>query len=791
MTNLNNHSKENKVALGLVIITIFIYFIVFTLVTVGQHRAMETHTLDLVNMDQAVWNTINGRLLEMSPVPGINTRLARHFEPILLPISLLYLLYNNAETLLILQTAVIALGALPIYWLARNKHENHWIAVIFATLFLLYPSVQAVNTFDFHPVALSITFLLFTIHAIETDRRWQAVFFAILAMGGKEDVPLVIAMLGFFILIFRKDKKLGFIFISIGFAWFIIAFQMIIPHFLPDGFSAYATRYSHWGNTQREMIITLLTHPNDVWAYLTQPLKLAYYRDMLLPFGFTSLLAPQWLLISAPILAINLLSNASGQSIADKNHYVSAIIPAVVVASIYGSHFFVQTLHNHTNIRKGIILTVLGITLTTTSLFQQYYHGLSPLAYTFSWSLPDVHDEIGQSVMAQIPANASVSAQTDLGPQISHREELYLFPRPHDAEYVVLDITSGLFPLRHYEEYVTAVTDTLNSDYGIIDGHDGYLLMQKGGDNQQIPPDFYSFALPDPSYQPQYSIEAEFGSGLHLLGYDFKQHHNTVIQIISYWQIDEPIDDISQINLHIRNGNGNNLFTRTARTTHWFPPTEWPVNTPIAVDFGAIGLSGATFDSINLSLDAKTTENDLVLPIQLQSSAMTPPLMQGGTQINLGNYCYEYSILRECHQVRTFIMPSAAQQTNYTFGGKLALTGYTLDNPSIKSGQTLDFTLFWQNLAITENSYAIFAHLTETEPWLIHAQGDQRPWKGEFPTNLWDLNEIVMDEYQIQIPDDIPSGRYLLRIGVYDPQTGARLSVLDNDHIILTEIHVQ
>ena len=39
------------------------------------------------------------------------------------------------------------------------------------------------------------------------------------------------------------------------------------------------------------------------------------------------------------------------------------------------------------------------------------------------------------------------------------------------------------------------------------------------------------------------------------------------------------------------------------------------------------------------------------------------------------------------------------------------------------------------------------------------------------------VQEIVMDEYALSVPPDAPSGGYALRVGLYLPESGQRLSV--------------
>ncbi len=79
--------------------------------------------------DQAIWTTLHGNMLHMTicnvvgdtncySLNGI-PRFAIHFEPVLFVVSLFYIPWPNPDTLLVLQSIVVATGAFPAFWLAR------------------------------------------------------------------------------------------------------------------------------------------------------------------------------------------------------------------------------------------------------------------------------------------------------------------------------------------------------------------------------------------------------------------------------------------------------------------------------------------------------------------------------------------------------------------------------------------------------------------------------------------------------------------------------------------------
>ena len=790
--NLRAKSTPAKVFLWFLILA---YIALFSVVTVSRHLALETHAYDLVNMDQAVWNTLQGNLLGVSLPPGGDTRLVWHFEPIFLPISLLYFLYNGAETLLVLQTVLIGLGALPVFWLARDKFENEWPGVVFALLYLLYPSIQSGNNFDFHAVTLAAPFLLFAIYGIETEHRKTAVLFSILAMSTKEEIPLLILMLGGYTFFFR-DKKLGLSLVTLAAAWFFIGFKVIIPHFNSGGGSQYNARYRMWGDTQSEMARTILTNPGKVWQHLTSRSKLVYYGILLFPFAFIPLLAPQWLLLAAPSFAINLLSNEAAQSLADEYHYPAPIVPFVVVAAIMGGDWITRQLSNRLRIRRTTIVGFFLGALLATSLYQQYYRGYSPLAFTFSWPKQTDHDRIGLEIMETIPPDAAVSAQSDLAPHLSHRENIFLFPQNLDkADYIMLDVTSIVFPIRAYKEYHDIVTEVMASGFGVAASKDGYLLLERGEGGTAVSPEFYTFTLADAdNTTPQQNIQAVFDNNIHFTGYTLEQKRNSTLRLQTYWTIDQPVNPGTHIKLTITHPDGRVLKSVLPITTYWRPMSEWPTNTPIIVDFGNINLSSYP-DGVGLSVGVTTAVKDI--PPEIISSPIVPPTSAGQKTLLLTQFCHKNIILLNCAHTSQFDMPSSAEKTNHNFEGKIELAGYDIASQTIEQNSELILKLYWRKIAPLDKDLAVFVHLTTEKPWEIFGQKDKQPWDGEYPTSRWQLNEIITDEYKIALPQDIQPGNYVLRIGLYDPLTGERL-LLTNletgedsaDHLYLLDIKI-
>jgi hypothetical protein len=104
--------------------------IVLVGVAIRRHAAFESGT-DLAIFDQALWNTSRGDLLHSSLIaqtgPSVGDRVlfADHLVPLHLVLTPLYLFFPSPVILLIAQAVMLALGAVPLYWLARERFPGH------------------------------------------------------------------------------------------------------------------------------------------------------------------------------------------------------------------------------------------------------------------------------------------------------------------------------------------------------------------------------------------------------------------------------------------------------------------------------------------------------------------------------------------------------------------------------------------------------------------------------------------------------------------------------------------
>ncbi|GCE25303.1 hypothetical protein KDA_07870 [Dictyobacter alpinus] len=523
--------------MGLITLAVICFCTFYISYMGARHVAFQTNAEDFGIMDQSIWNTSHGNILHDSicniigdtncASPDGYVRFAIHFEPILFPISWLYLLWSDPRVLFFLQTIVVASGAYPAFWLARLRLRNEWLGGAFAFLYLLYPAQLQATTSDFHAVTLTIAFLLFTLYFMYTRQTLWFFVFAILSMACKENIPLVVATIGLWSVIFQRRWKSGLSVTLLAVIWLFLATKVIMPHFSPTGVPLLSGRYG--GNAgMGSLFKDALFHPlNFLHTYVFEYKHLSYIHAVLAPAGYIPkphgggifylpMLAPWILIMAVPSFAVNLLSS-NPQQYSGLFHYNADLVPIIIFSTIEAlvvvrwltrvclaelgrRHIvtptltFPRRLWSDQGVLPLILISLLLVGVIGSTLRTDYYfHGQLPVSIGFQWPQASAHDELAQKFIHMIPEDASVSAQTKLVPHLSHRKNIYMFPYAVDtkltgeryadklADYVLLDVTGDIYPYFESQQYITQVKSVLAAgNYGVLAAQDGYLLLKRG-----------------------------------------------------------------------------------------------------------------------------------------------------------------------------------------------------------------------------------------------------------------------------------------------------------------------
>lgn len=775
--NCNRITVADILAWGLVLA----FIVTFAWLAILRHASFNSSAFDLGIYDQVVWNTLHGRIYFYTTTGQPLLHLSNHADPSLIFVAPFYLLFDGPETLLVLQATVIGLGGLPVFWLARWLLKSNFAALSLLVAYLSFPSLQVVPLWDFHPPALATGLLLYAFYFMIRKKYGWFLLFAAVSMGLKEQIPLVVAFMGLYLLVIERNWRIGALTFAVATVYFVAIMYWVIPANSVVGEHLFLGYYADLGHSPAEIIVTAITRPDIVLKNLWQPAKLAYLRDIFAPFAFLPLLGLPVLLIGLPSLAINLLSSNEAMHDATQAQYISTVAPWLAMGAVFG----LRTLYRG-GVRlfpraKRWLLPVLSVALLLVTSYFHVVRGYSPLSLTRPHWYVTAHDRLAGRFMAQIPPDAPLSAGGKLYPHLAHRLKAYQFPDVNDAEYIFLDVTTSSWPI-HPNDVQSTVQDLLASgEFGVLDAADGYILLKRGEPQSTLPDEFYDFARVQTPATPQYPARVRFGDDLLLLGYDVLDLVNdrggAEVAIRWYWQALHPLSEDVRVFPFFVDAENHVLEDTTQRplvAQRWYPPHRWQTDEVIATQTIQWDVGPAWSVGVGVMNGGPWSDWSRRLPASPEDVDDSTRAFDAGTWVRLGTFARRGRSLVKLDAGPPDVAPAQVRQAN--FDDRIELLGYTV----VRDGHQLQVTLHWRAQRAIPLDYSVFVHVVNANGEVV-AQHDGQPGGDvTIPTSSWRPGETILDRHVIDLPTDLPSGAYTLNVGVYYWQTLERLSVLEN-----------
>jgi len=792
----------SRVAIGLLTILILVYFATFAWLTVRRHESLHSSAFDLGNYVQPLWNTFHGQPLRLTTLPDVESSLGLHVEPILLPIALLYFLWSDPRLLLILQTLAVALAAMPLFALARLELKDDWAGVVLAALYLLYTPLEAANFFDFHPVTLAPAFLLSALYFLRRQRYGWMIVFLLAAMSTKEEVSLIAAMFGLYIILVQRRPCVGAALVLFSVLWFYVAVYVIIAHFNAAGRSPFLAYFARWGDNPVSIAWAMLNRPSESLALFWSDERLAYLATLLGPFAFLSLLGPEVLLLGLPSLAINLVSdNPIMRRPGHFAHYSAAIVPFVVAAALIGIGRCTRWIDPPAGSKPAGGFRQLYLLLALTALTSLVYHrqqGFTPLASAYRPFAVTSRQQTFADLTRKIPPTAALSATEEVAAHLSHRARLYIYPTIADAEYALLAVppadSGGLFR--------GSVSDLERGGFGIIAAGDGLVLLQRGAPARAQTEQVYTAPrLVEPAIQ--YPLRITFGDALELLGYNVVEERSGLLyfSLQLFWRATRPVSSDYRFFTFLADGQENAIpGTETELSLpFWYPTSRWRPGEVLRADTFRWTADKPGEYRIVLGVFEGPDRWDAAhrLPARLVTSDLVVPLRSNETLVQIASWRADGWNAEVTTPRRVFTPPRLAHPLRADLGGRVRFLGYDLACQARRAvechpGGELLLTLYWQALTRMDTSFTVFVHLLDAEG-RTRAQRDGLPVNGDWPTTRWLEGEIVADNIRVPLSTDIPPGVYTLAIGLYDLASGGRLTLdtTGEDRVILGKVRVE
>ncbi|HSH05296.1 MAG TPA: DUF2079 domain-containing protein [Anaerolineae bacterium] len=533
-----------------------------------HYTTFNLYGADAATFSHSMWNTVNGGEFLYSTVIGRSV-LGFHFTPLFAFLSPLLLLWEDIRILFGAQIVAIVATGMILYRLVADKHPQ--LAPLFLLAFYLNPTLHDVAMNELRRVPLAMPFLALALYGLWQQKRGLTLGALLIALLCKEDIGIIVFMVGIYLLLWERDVKWGLGYAGLGMLWVIVIPNVVIPMLAPATVTDYPqlSYFADWGNSPQEMVITVLTQPELVMETLLERERFLALARVLLSLGIVlPFLAPKWSLIGWPMVGLFLLSSYE-EMYRLKEWYMAPVLPILFFAIGVRIHNWGER-----RARWGVGL-LLGTTLIGFGLFSQI-----PPGGLAKWSDYRVtaHHERASEVIALVPDEAAVGTQAAFLAPLSYRRELYLHPWYEEdvvPDYYMLDTVLNTYPLNEDEVVFERNNLVADANNVVVAEVGSIFLIEVGGEQlpsvsveavaeEAIKLERFEVAVMDEEgwYQPVAKDEVELKRG-------------EVVRVSLYWEALDYVEGERTVSVRVQDSGGRLVGQKDMWPSNAARPTSW------------------------------------------------------------------------------------------------------------------------------------------------------------------------------------------------------------------------
>lgn len=507
--------SASRIAIGAAIV----FFLVMLALTLNRYYTFYA-SYDQGIFNQVFWNSIHGRFFESSlssqlstnvvhenEVPSVDYhRLGQHFTPALLLWTPLYAIFPHPATLTVLQVTLVTSAGLVLYVLAR-QYLAPSIATTIVVSFYGANAVVGPTLSNFHDIC-QIPLFVFTL-LLAMEKRWWWLFslMAVLVLAVREDAGVGLFGVGIYMIASKRFPRIGLAVCLVSFSYMIVLTNKIMPLFSADISQRFMMeRFGQYADGEEastlEIIWGMVKNPWRLFLELFTPFfgTIKYLLAQWLPLAFVPAISPSaWAIAGFPLLKLFL---GQGESVLAINiRYAMTVVPGLFYGAILWWSKHPESYKKLSFRRFWLYCICISLFLTITSNPNRTLSFLVPDSFQ-PWvyvSLPRQWQHASQinSLLKQIPPDASVAASTYIVPHLSSRREIIRFPslqlRNDAGKEVSVDYAiADLWQLQQYQvafktdrqilkDSVYAIDLLISNQlYGIVGYQDGVILILRG-----------------------------------------------------------------------------------------------------------------------------------------------------------------------------------------------------------------------------------------------------------------------------------------------------------------------
>jgi uncharacterized membrane protein len=413
---------------------------------------------DVSEITQALWNTSKGRFFEVTgcrvPIEAILIQknfnvLISHWHVIFLFFSLFYVILPHTASFIISQCLCIGISGTVVYLMAREVlTEKRLLPILIFFVYSQYYVVTSIAYF-LHPESFCVPFLFLALYFYIKDNFKLMVLFFAISILCREEISLLVALLGLSSFFIAKRRKYSLFLFLLGILSFLIIkiiVGVLYTHYKEiNSYDQIKMHYGYLGTSFFDKIKNLFVNPSLIIQNISQPQKRMLLKDVFGPLSYLPFLSPLYLFPGMLIFVGLVLSQTSTLGVLDvQPWYYCMMLPFVFLAligaveKIYNVEDFIKSkLFKNKFIIKIIkcrIIKIASVILIFLLLFNIYAKNIkltklknNPFQEFFAIEKYWIKDTF--EVISAIKEEARVVCSARLMPMLSMRRHILEFDR--------------------------------------------------------------------------------------------------------------------------------------------------------------------------------------------------------------------------------------------------------------------------------------------------------------------------------------------------------------------------
>jgi uncharacterized membrane protein len=453
-------------------------FILLAILALPQARSLDGGT-DLATATQAAWLIRDGRPPFVT-IDGGGDYFANQAAFAFYPVVALTHLVPIVPTLLLVQSAVLAVAVVPIWKICRARANLRvGAAATVVLVYALYPVVHNLNLHGFHPGVLALPALLGMAY-FGLGGRWRPAAACILVvLLARADLGLAVAGFGV-LLVVEGRRRAGAVTALVGLGWTLLAALAIQPT-LGDGNFPHLEAFAAYGDTPASVTWGMITDPLGVLGDIVAEVNFDLLVTLLAPVVFLPLLAPRYLL---PVVPLQLMYLVADLPLEDRFGQQTVAVTAFIFLA---TAFALARIGRHGVDKITVDRRVLAALVLAGTVFFIRDAASSPYREPWGWGGRDAADGVRIAIDDTIPPEAAVRASPSMLQLLADRPEVFTLDgegpvdpagATEDVDFVVVD--------RRDTDWTAAQTRILRSGLEragfevVVEGQDITLYAREG-----------------------------------------------------------------------------------------------------------------------------------------------------------------------------------------------------------------------------------------------------------------------------------------------------------------------